>query len=252
MAGHRDSLRDYIYRNDRKLYSAITNYERRADLPSDIGMTKRSERVLSRLQRAAAQNGFEGMSQSERRSVVGKLTRPRKQFLKEKTTKIVPTNTLDLVSPVKPPAGTEPISKEEFANAAGSTPPSLPESPPRLWPGRQRGRPSAESYNLLISFLEETYGAFLPANKNVLREYIGKHDPRLLQAVRNYERRSALPGHLEMPSVHDKFAARMAMAKAAGYPGFTEAQISRAEAHLTRAARPTENDKKLHPMARLI
>mgnify|MGYP001424711270 CR=1 FL=1 len=78
MAGHRDSLRDYIYRNDRKLYSAITNYERRADLPSDIGMTKRSERVLSRLQRAAAQNGFEGMSQSERRSVVGKLTRPRK------------------------------------------------------------------------------------------------------------------------------------------------------------------------------
>lgn len=152
--------------------------------------------------------------------------------------KVASKSAADLVSRTETPAGTEPISKDEFTNAAGITPLSLPESPPKLWPGRQRGRPNAEADNLLISFLEETYGAFLPANKDVLREYIGKHDPRLLQAVRNYERRSVLPSHLEMPSVHDRFAARMATAKAAGYPGFTEAQIARAEAHLAKAARP--------------
>ena len=70
--------------------------------------------------------------------------------------KVASKSAADLVSRTETPAGTEPISKDEFTNAAGITPLSLPESPPKLWPGRQRGRPNAEADNLLISFLEET------------------------------------------------------------------------------------------------
>jgi hypothetical protein len=159
-----------------------------------------------------------------------------KAFRLDHARKIEKEGRRGLGSEAETPAGTEPISKEEFANAAGSTPPSLPESPPKLWPGRPAGRPVVSERDPLIAFLEETYGQYLPHHKNELRGYIRSHDPKLYQAICNYEKKSSLPEHLQMPSLQDKRTARFALAKAAGYPGFTDGQRAEAEAHLAKAA----------------
>ena len=46
MNAHRDELREFIFRNDRKLYDAIVNYERTRKLPDDISMPSRRDLVL--------------------------------------------------------------------------------------------------------------------------------------------------------------------------------------------------------------
>lgn len=68
MRDHRDKLRSYIYNKDRKLYIAIRDYQRTRELPADIAMPNRNDRLLARLHRAAATN-FKGMGKPERRSV---------------------------------------------------------------------------------------------------------------------------------------------------------------------------------------
>ena len=78
---HRDELRAYIHRHDRKLYKAIDAFERGAggrELPEDIQMPKQSELVDKRVQRAARQ-GLATLSKPERRSVLGRVRRTEKR-----------------------------------------------------------------------------------------------------------------------------------------------------------------------------
>lgn len=152
--------------------------------------------------------------------------------------KVAPRTPRVVFSPPEYSAGTEPITSKNARHQFPKSP-DLPDAPPRMWPGRTRGRPFAESGNPLIQFLEEVYGPYLPAQKDHLRNYIRKHDPKLYDAIHSYEKKAPLPTHLQMTTVNDRHLARLEMAKAAGFVGFTEGQRVRAEAQLAKlAAKP--------------
>jgi hypothetical protein len=74
MTAHRDKLRVFIYRNDRKLYQAINNYEKDADLPRDIRMPSAPELVIRDFKKATAK-GLEALEKTRRRAVVRKARR---------------------------------------------------------------------------------------------------------------------------------------------------------------------------------
>jgi hypothetical protein len=78
MAAHREKLRTYIFRNDKRFYRALVTFELRNELPKQLKMPTRNDLVISRLQRAAAK-GFDGFTRSERRSVTGALSRLEKR-----------------------------------------------------------------------------------------------------------------------------------------------------------------------------
>jgi hypothetical protein len=83
MLNFRDSLRNYIFRKDRKLYRAINHYEKSdKPLPEKLRMPSRGQRVAARIERIAKQGNLQGLDEQERRSALGKLRRDDKPTLK--------------------------------------------------------------------------------------------------------------------------------------------------------------------------
>ena len=117
------------------------------------------------------------------------------------------------------PTGTDDITSEvkiEFNKAT-----QLEKSPPPLWRARQRGRPDPESNKVLIDFLINAYGDYLPDRNNEVRPFICKHDQPLYRAIESFEANWLLPQQLRMPSRNELYAERQLPAEAAGFPGYT-------------------------------
>lgn len=126
----------------------------------------------------------------------------------------------------------EPVKKFNQVASVATDTRNLPTNPPRYWPHRPRGRPTLGEEEVLISFLNEVYGQYLPEFKDELREYIHKKDKKLYRAIQEYESNNDLPKHLEMPTRDQKYFARLIEAEAVNFTGMTRRQREHAQARL--------------------
>jgi hypothetical protein len=86
----------------------------------------------------------------------------------------------------------------------------LPENP-RLWDFDFRGRRAGDKEAVLLEFLRDVYGPYLPQHKYEIREFIFRTDKKLYQAIKVYGFKN-LPENLPMPSRSERLQDRLARA----------------------------------------
>lgn len=115
---------------------------------------------------------------------------------------------------------------------------SLPGRPPALWPGRKAGRPPANEGDLVVEFLRDTYGPYLPAHKDVLRDFIYEHDRTLYRAIQRYEETKTLPADVAITTRTVRVAERLRRAAEAGLNTLTQKERRSVTGKLLRSDRP--------------
>ena len=116
----------------------------------------------------------------------------------------------------------------------------LPPKPKRQWTYDFRGklkRGSNKKERVLIAFLEDVYGAYLPKHRDLMRAYIRDRDPALNMALKGYGFAN-LPEHLQMPSSRERVALRLKQAATGEY-----GKMSRSEQRSVRGKSLREQQK---------
>ena len=115
----------------------------------------------------------------------------------------------------------------------------LPETPPAMWPGRPAGRPKAADRGILLDFIEATYGRYLPAHKDDLRDYIFKNDNKLYRAIERFEERDKLPPDLAMTTRPERVLTLVQNAAARGTKHLSKSERRSVIGKAVRTARNT-------------
>lgn len=184
-------------------------------MPKSLKKPIRSVRSVSqRLPRKAALEAIGLSPEKEQERIIAELLSPKTKPLPVK--EFAKLRRSLLLSDPNYVTSEGPVSRKKFPRGAVV---ELPDVPPKLWPGRPKGRQTAQSAQLLITFIREVYGPFMRDHRDKLRSYIYHKDRKLYIAIRDYQRTRELPADIAMPNRDDRLLARLHRAAATGFKG---------------------------------
>lgn len=127
--------------------------------------------------------------------------------------------------------------KSRLQDPDTQAPTTLPDSPPKLWPGRPRGRPVTDGSDPLLTFLREVYGPYLPQCGDQLSSFIRTHDYRLYQAINQFKRTRKLPDDLPISTEPERVRERLRRAAGGAYYEMPEKERASVRKKLLREQR---------------